>query len=160
MTTPLARLLDAIPVVATTAERTSRFPSPYIDQRVQNREVGAIQRYDASLGWVSEFAIIAPALTVTETTLVSGVDASLVASIIKCTLTAARVVGVPLNPTSGQRLTFAFLQDGTGGWAVTWNAVFKVNWSNTSNTANKRSSITVAYDGTNWIDVAAQSTWV
>jgi len=159
MTTPLARLLDAIPVVATTAERTSRFPSPYIDQRVQNKEAGAIQRYDASLGWVNEFAIIGPAIVVTETTLLAGVDASLVASLISCTLTAARLVAAPLNPTPGQRLTFTFIQNGTGGWAVTWNAIFKVNWTNTGNTANKRSSITVAYDGTNWIDVAAQSTW-
>jgi hypothetical protein len=42
---------------------------------------------------------------------------------------------------------------------VTWNAVFKLAWSNTGNTANKISSVTVEYNGTNWIAIGGQAVW-
>ena len=94
-----------------------------------------------------------------ETTLVSGVDAT-AGEIIQVTLTAARLVGAPTNPTAGQFLTFELVQDGTGGRAVTWNAVFKQGWSDTGNTANKRTTITYLYDGTFWMQVGAQSPYL
>lgn len=97
--------------------------------------------------------------TPTETVLVSGVDVINVAA-IKTTITAARVVGAPLNPRAGQRVVHTFVQDGTGGWGITWNAVFKNGWSDTGNTANKRSSIEHYFDGTNWNQVGAQSPYV
>jgi hypothetical protein len=73
------------------------------------------------------------------------------------TLGGNRTVGAPTNVSIGQRLTYIFTQDGTGGRTVTWNAVFLVTWSNTGNTAGKKSSITFEYDGTNWIQIGAQS---
>lgn len=94
----------------------------------------------------------------TETVLVSGVDAS-TANTFQVTLTAARTVGAPSSPITGQRISFLFLQDGTGGWAVSWNTVFKVSWSSTGNTAGKRSSVAFIYDGTNWIQDGAQVVW-
>jgi hypothetical protein len=99
--------------------------------------------------------LIAP----TEAVLVSGVDVR-AGNMIKVTLTAARVVGAPLNPTAGQRLTYTLIQDGTGGWGVTWNAVFKQAWVDTGNTLNKRSSISFNYDGTNWNQDGAQAPYV
>lgn len=45
-----ANRLDAIPLVATTAERGTLFPSPSIGQRVQNLGTGQFERYTAS-GW-------------------------------------------------------------------------------------------------------------
>ena len=43
-----ANRLDAIPLVATTAERGTTFPTPSTGQRVQNLETGAIERYTGS----------------------------------------------------------------------------------------------------------------
>jgi hypothetical protein len=97
--------------------------------------------------------------TPSETTLVSGVDAT-AGELVQVTLTAARLVGAPTNPATGQRLTFTLVQDGTGGRAVTWNAVFKVSWSDTGNTLNKRSSISFHYDGANWNQDGAQTPYV
>jgi hypothetical protein len=97
--------------------------------------------------------------TPTETVLVSGVDAT-AGELVSVTLSAARLVGAPLNPATGQRLTFILLQNGTGGFAVTWNAVFKVSWSDTGNTANKRSMISFVYDGTNWCQDGAQTPYI
>lgn len=97
--------------------------------------------------------------TPSETTLVSGVDAT-AGELVAVTLTAARLVGAPTNPSTGQRLTFTLVQDGTGGRAVTWNAAFKVSWSDTGNTANKRSTISFNYDGTNWNQDGAQTPYV
>lgn len=95
----------------------------------------------------------------TEATLIAGIDA-LLGNVYTVTLTAARLVAAPSNPLTGQRITFVFLQDATGGRAVTWNAVFKQAWSDTGNTANKRSTISFIYDGTNWNQDGAQSPYI
>lgn len=97
--------------------------------------------------------------TPTEAVLVSGVNAA-TADIVAVTLTAARLVGAPLNPTVGQRLTFTFIQGGAGAFAVTWNAVFKKVWSDTGNATGARSSISFVYDGTNWNQDGAQAPYV
>ena len=76
------------------------------------------------------------------------------------TLTAARVVGAPLNPAIGQRLTFTLIQGGAGAFAVTWNAVFKKTWSDTGNATGARSTISYVYDGTNWNQDSAQAPYV
>ena len=70
------------------------------------------------------------------------------------TLTGNIGVGVPTSAARGLRLTFNFTQDATGGRTVTWNAVFKVNWT-PDTAANKRNTITFEYDGTNWVQVSA-----
>jgi hypothetical protein len=72
-------------------------------------------------------------------------------------LTAAITINAPTNPVRGKYLQFRIIQDGTGGWGVTWDSVFKHGWSNTGNTASKRSTITFYYDGSNWNQVGAQS---
>jgi hypothetical protein len=99
------------------------------------------------------------AQTPTEAVLVSGVDATL-GEHVEVTLTAARLVGVPLNPVTGQHLYFTLVQGGAGAFAVTWNAVFKVTWSNTGNATGARSTVGFAYDGTNWNQLAAQAPYV
>mgnify|MGYP001575669333 CR=1 FL=1 len=80
-------------------------------------------------------------------------------SVVKYTLTDNITMSAPTNMKTGQDLTFLLLQDGTGGFPVTWDAVFKVSWSDTGNTANKRSNIRFVWDGTNWIQVGAQVAW-
>jgi hypothetical protein len=70
------------------------------------------------------------------------------------------VVGAPLKPVKGQELEFELIQGGAGGFAVTWNAVFKLTWSDTGNTTGKRSCIRFRYDGTNWNQNAGQSAYV
>jgi hypothetical protein len=98
----------------------------------------------------------------TEAVLVSGVDATAGSYIVPVALTAARVVGAPLNPPSvaGQRIVFTIVQGGAGGFAVTWNAVFKVSWSDTGNTVGKRSTIAFIWDGTNWNQDGAQTPYI
>lgn len=94
-----------------------------------------------------------------EAVLVSGIE-SKNGNAIQVTLTAARLVGAPLNPKKGQRLTFMFTQGGAGAFAVTWNAVFKVTWSNAGNATGTRSAISFIYDGTNWNSDSAQAPYV
>lgn len=96
--------------------------------------------------------------TPTEAVLVSGINAR--QGNVKVTLTAARVVGAPLNPQLGQYREFTFVQDATGGRAVTWNGVFKHAWSDAGNTLNKRSTIAFRYDGANWNQVGAQTPYL
>lgn len=77
-------------------------------------------------------------------------------------LTGAVTIGAPVNPFVGARLTFEFLQDGTGGRAVSWNAIFKFQaaWTNTGNTLNKQSTASFVYDGTNWVSLSsAANVW-
>jgi hypothetical protein len=97
--------------------------------------------------------------TPTEAVLVSGINCFL-GNTVKVTLTAARLVGAPLNPQIGQCITFTFVQGGAGGFAVTWNAVFKKTWSDTGNVTGARASISYVYDGTNWNQSAAQAPYV
>ena len=49
-----ARQVDAIPVVNTTAERAVLFPNPEQNQRVQNLETGAIERWTSG-AWQSDY---------------------------------------------------------------------------------------------------------
>lgn len=97
--------------------------------------------------------------TPTEAVLVSGVTAT-TGEIVSVTITAARVVGAPLSPATGQRLTFQLLQSGAGAFAITWNAAFKGITGGTSGATGTRASFGFYYDGTNWILDGAQPTWV
>jgi len=76
------------------------------------------------------------------------------------TLGGNRTMGAPTNPKNGQRITYTFIQDGTGGRTVAWNAAYKVTWSDAGNTANKRSTVSFRYDGTFWNIEGVQSTYV
>lgn len=75
------------------------------------------------------------------------------------TLTDNVTINAPTNSILGQRLSFFFLQDGTGGRTVTWNATYKVSWSDTGNTANKRAAVEFYYNGSNWLQVGGQVVW-
>lgn len=75
-------------------------------------------------------------------------------------LTANITINAPTNAIRGMHLTYVFLQDVTGGRTVTWNVIFKTNWSDAGNTASKRSTITFFYDGTNWIQKGSQSAYI
>lgn len=97
--------------------------------------------------------------TPTEAVLVSGVNA-LGGEMVSVTLTAARVVGAPINVATGQRLMFVLTQGGAGAFAVTWNAVFKKTWSDAGNATGKISTISFMYDGTNWQQDGAQTPYV
>lgn len=98
---------------------------------------------------------------ISEAVLVAGKDTECFAvSYIEVTLTAARVVANLNSRFKGQRAVFTFIQDGTGGWAITWNAAYKQAWSDTGNTASKRSTIAFVYDGTNWNQDGAQSPYI
>lgn len=55
----VASLLDAIPIVQSTADRAALFPTPDIDQRVHNKQTAAIERWTGS-AWVTDFGGAAP----------------------------------------------------------------------------------------------------
>lgn len=74
------------------------------------------------------------------------------------TLTGNTTIAAPLYPLKGQRLTFVFTQDGTGGRTITWNAVFK-KAADGAGTANKKGATTFEYDGTNWMQVSGALTF-
>lgn len=73
------------------------------------------------------------------------------------TISQNLTISSPTNYRTGQVITFHLIQNGTGGYTVSWNGIFKVTWSNTGNTANKTSSISFFYDGTSFRQLYAQS---
>ena len=76
------------------------------------------------------------------------------------TLTADRTMGAPANPAVGQEIEFDIVQDRRGGHTLAWNAAFKEAWSDTGNTRGRRSTIRFYYDGTNWMQMGAQSPYI
>ncbi len=72
--------------------------------------------------------------------------------VIVGTLTGNITVAAPSNAHIGCRLSFKFTQDTTAGRTVTWNSIFKKNWTPTT-TNGKINTIEFEYDGTNWIQV-------
>jgi hypothetical protein len=67
-------------------------------------------------------------------------------------LTGGITVNNPAAPFAGQRLAFRFLQDATGGRAITWGAAFTLNgWTPPSTAANARYGVRFVYDGTAWV---------
>lgn len=75
--------------------------------------------------------------------------------VVLMTLTGAITVNNPTTaPYPGQRMTFVFVQDATGGRVVTWGSLFKQNWTPTT-TASRRNTISFVYDGTNWQQISS-----
>ena len=82
-----------------------------------------------------------------------------------CTITVGTLTaGITVNnftnvPRKGTIVKVYFTQDGTGGWGVTWgtNYIFPTAWSNTGNTAGKKSSVTFQSDGTVLVAQGANS---
>lgn len=67
------------------------------------------------------------------------------------TATAASTWGAPSNvPPAGATVTVVITQDATGGWAISWNAayIFPTAFSNTGNTAGKKTTVCFVSDGT------------
>ncbi len=68
-------------------------------------------------------------ITVTESTLVDGVtiawDMDTVSANVRIVLGASRTLGAPSNLKLGQKGHLLVVQDGTGGWGLTLNALFK-----------------------------------
>lgn len=75
-------------------------------------------------------------------------------AVVVATLTGGITINAPSPAYRGQRLQFVFTQDGTGGRTVTWNAVFKVNWT-PDTAANKKNTVEFIYDGTNWVQTSS-----
>jgi pectate lyase-like protein len=100
-------------------------------------------------------------VALSEAVLVSGLGAAgAIGNYFSTTLTAARVVGAPLNPIAGQRITNTIIQSGAGAFALTWHAVFKNSWSDVGNATPKRTTISHIYDGTSWNQEGAQTPYV
>jgi hypothetical protein len=82
------------------------------------------------------------------------------AAIYVLTLNGAGTINAPTVPLRGRILRFVIQQDGAGAWALAWNAVFKHAWSDAGNVANARSTIEFYYNGSNWIQLGAQSPYI
>lgn len=74
-------------------------------------------------------------------------------------LTGNLTINAPTNPPAGpgipREVVFELVQDGTGGRTVTWNAVFRSNYTDTGNTSNKRNVIRFQWDGSAWNGIAS-----
>ena len=81
-------------------------------------------------------------------------------SLIQITLGGYTTIGVPTGYTLNQEIEFTFIQDGTGARPVAFNSVFKKTWADTGNAAGTRSVIKFRWNGSNWIQTAAQSPYV
>jgi hypothetical protein len=65
-------------------------------------------------------------------------------------LTGGLTLNAPTNGYRGQTLTFYFLQDGTGGRTITWNAAFR-KAADGAGAANQKGITMFLYDGTEWV---------
>src|SRR5690349_14629310 len=75
-------------------------------------------------------------------------------------LTGAITVNNPTNvPAEGLLVGFSFVEDGVGSNNVSWgtNYVFPTAWTNTGNTASKKSRILFQSDGTKLVAIGANS---
>jgi len=76
-------------------------------------------------------------------------DASL-SNHFRVTLTDDRILGLPTNPYDGQKILFEFIQDTTGGHAITLHSTFRFGTDITdivlSTTPGKRDLMGVCYD--------------
>jgi hypothetical protein len=54
----------------------------------------------------------------------------------------------------GSKLGFLFLEDGVGGRTISFNTIFKTNWT-PATTANDKNWIEFVYDGTHWLQTSA-----
>lgn len=73
---------------------------------------------------------------------------------------ATVTLGAPANvPQAGMQCQITITQDGTGGRTVAWNAayIFPTAFSNTGNTANKKTTVVFTSDGTALVAVGANS---
>ena len=64
---PIAGVSGTTPVVADNTARDALFPSPALNQRVQNLGTGTFQRYTAD-GWIDDLQFPAAAVPVVDTT--------------------------------------------------------------------------------------------
>ena len=73
---------------------------------------------------------------------------------------ATVTLGAPSNvPQAGMMCSITITQDGTGGRTVAWNAayIFPSAFSNTGNTANKKTTVAFISDGTSLVALGANS---
>ncbi|MBI2801231.1 MAG: hypothetical protein HYX63_13300 [Gammaproteobacteria bacterium] len=86
-------------------------------------------------------------------------DASLGERVNIGALTAAITIGAPTNPTLGAKLSFTFLQNATGGFGITWNAVFKKAADPAAGGAATVASTEFQYNGANWVQQGGALAW-
>ena len=76
--------------------------------------------------------------------------------VCKLTLGGNRTLAAPTNNTTGQFISILVIQDGTGSWTLTWNAVFEFA-SDTAptltTTASKGDVFVFRYNGSKWLEV-------
>lgn len=78
--------------------------------------------------------------------------------IVVAALTGNTIVPAPLGARKGMRLTYVFLQDGTGSRTVTWNAVHAAA-TNGAGTANQVGATSFVYSGTRWVQEGGALTY-
>lgn len=145
MTVELATIVEATPVVQSTADRSARFPTPLPDQRVFNKGTGNTERWDPAQGaWIADAVVPAPvAFSATPVFDASGGDRD-----FELTLTGDVTAPTLVTLIQGARVTFRLKQDATGGRIFTWPANVKGGGqiSAGANTLSQQ-SFAVARDG-------------
>lgn len=74
-------------------------------------------------------------------------------------LTGNITMSAPTNPILGQQVTYIFEQDGTGGWTITWDAVFSKSADPAAGTAGQKASTSFRYDGAEWVQIGGALAW-
>lgn len=71
----------------------------------------------------------------------------------KLTLTADMGVSNPAQQHQGQRLSFQFTQDATGGRKIAWGSAYSVRKWTANTGASKANTIDFIYDGSSWVQL-------
>lgn len=75
----------------------------------------------------------------------------------KLTLTADMGVSNPAQQHQGQKLSFQFTQDGTGGRKIAWGSAYSIRQWNANTGASKVNTIDFVYDGTSWVQLGGEN---
>jgi len=73
-------------------------------------------------------------------------------------LTGNLTINAPTNPAKHQILAFAFAQDGTGSWAITWDSVFR-KAADAAGAASEKGATSFIYDGAEWVQLGGALDW-
>ena len=86
-------------------------------------------------------------------------DASNGERISVAALTAAIIIPAPTNPVLGQKLTYMFLQNATGGFGITWNPAFKKAADPAAGGANTVACTEFVRNAANWVQQGGALAW-
>jgi len=143
------------------ADDTKRVRFDAVDVTTGNTRVLTVPDADATIAGLSVAQEFTKTQNFDATTLTDAASISWDASVnqvTSVTITASRAMAAPTNMVDGGVYVITVIQDGTGGYTMSWNGVFKFAGATApvvTATANARDTFVFISDGTNMYEIGA-----